>query len=66
MDMPERLKTSEAARYVGVAPRTLVAYVNAGRVRAYRFSERKLLFDRSALDEFLEGISTSSAGGGGK
>ena len=66
MNTHARLKTSDAAEYIGVTSRTLVRWVNAGRVRAYKFSPRRLAFDKEDLDAFLEAHASISADEVGK
>lgn len=45
--------TQEAARYIGVTPRTLYRFINDGAVAAYKMG-RVIRLRRSDLDAFLE------------
>jgi excisionase family DNA binding protein len=47
------LGTTEAARYLGVVPRTLYRMIDEGMVAAYKMG-RVIRLKRSDLDEFLD------------
>lgn len=49
----EWLGTQEAARYLGIAPRTLYRFINDGRVAAFKFG-RVIRLRRADLDAFIE------------
>ena len=51
--MPHWMGTQEAARYIGVTPRTLYRFINDGAVPAYKMG-RVIRLRRSDLDAFLE------------
>jgi excisionase family DNA binding protein len=42
----------EAARYLSITPRTLTQYRLDGHIPAYALSEKKILFNRTDLDDF--------------
>ncbi len=48
--------TVEAARLIGVHPKTLLVYINNGRIPCLKLSKRKYLILRSDLEQFLLGI----------
>jgi excisionase family DNA binding protein len=49
----EWMGTQEAARYLGVTPRTLYRFINDGRVAAYKIG-RVIRLQRADLDGFIE------------
>lgn len=52
-DEIEWLNTKEAARRLGVTPRTLYRFVDGGELPAYRFG-RVLRLKKSDVDEYIE------------
>jgi excisionase family DNA binding protein len=50
----DRMKCAEAARYLGVSPRTLRDLTKEGTIPYYRISSRCHLYDIQDLDQFLE------------
>jgi excisionase family DNA binding protein len=49
------LRYQEAAQYTRVSVATLRRAVDSGRLRAYRPSEGRVVFDKSELDQFVHG-----------
>jgi excisionase family DNA binding protein len=50
---PRWATKEEAAQHVGVHPRTIVRWVEEGRLRAYRAGPRLLRFNLNDLDDML-------------
>jgi excisionase family DNA binding protein len=50
----EWLSTQEAARRLGVTPRTLYRFIDQGELPAYRFG-RVIRLKATEVDEFIEG-----------
>jgi len=48
------LGTAEAARYLGITPRTLYRLIDEGQLPAYRFG-RVIRLKQSDVDTFVEG-----------
>lgn len=46
--------TQEAARYLGITPRTLYRFINDGQLPAYKMG-RVIRLKQSDLDEFIDG-----------
>jgi excisionase family DNA binding protein len=55
-----RLSTADAAKRLGVAPRTLYGLIDEGRLAAFR-EGRKIYVDRDELDRFAEGFDGGDA-----
>jgi excisionase family DNA binding protein len=53
------LTSSEAADHCRVSLRTLMKKVDSGHIPCVRFSTRKLLFKRDAIDEALGKLTTT-------
>ncbi|MEL7207821.1 MAG: helix-turn-helix domain-containing protein [Actinomycetota bacterium] len=49
----EWLSTAEAAKRLGITPRTLYRFVNEGQLAGYRFG-RVIRLKASEIDEFIE------------
>jgi excisionase family DNA binding protein len=49
------LNTSEAARLLGVAPKTVLRLIQAGRLPAI-YIHRRYLIPRRAVEEFVEAV----------
>ncbi len=52
-DKGEWLSTAEAAKYVGVTPRTLYRFIDLGDLAAFRFG-RVIRVRTSDVDDFIE------------
>ncbi|MEJ5073423.1 helix-turn-helix domain-containing protein [Enterobacter ludwigii] len=53
---------SEAAAYIGVAPRTMANWHSTGRVKIpfYKVGRKKTLYLKSDLDTYLESVRQSA------
>lgn len=49
----EWMGTQEAARHLGITPRTLYRFINDGRIAAYKIG-RVIRLQRADLDAFIE------------
>ena len=47
------LNTEQAARYLGISPRTLESLVSSGEIRPVRITPRARRFMRETLDTFM-------------
>src|SRR5260370_42373314 len=54
---PRLLAKVDAGRYLGVSPRTIDNLVASGKLVPVRLLNRRLLFDRHALDQLVGGLS---------
>jgi excisionase family DNA binding protein len=52
-DPPRWLSTAEAARRLGITPRTLYRFIDEGQLPAYRFG-RVIRLQEHEVDEFVE------------
>jgi putative molybdopterin biosynthesis protein len=50
---PNWLSTAEAARYLGITPRTLYRFIDQGQLPAYRFG-RVIRLKQADVDQFIE------------
>ena len=61
-----RLKTKEAAAYLGVSPRTLEKYRVTGGGPPFHKVFTRVVYDAADLDEWLQGCRRSSTSDGGR
>ena len=52
------LTVKEAAERLNVQPHTLRAWINQGKVKAYRLTARMLRLDAEELDAFMAKVAT--------
>ena len=52
------LNTKAVADYLSVHPRTILRYVQQGRLRAIRLSSLSLRFEPSDLENFISNLAT--------
>jgi excisionase family DNA binding protein len=58
-DLRPMVDTEDAARYVGVVPRTLYGLVKGGRIAAYRHNQG-LLFRVADLNAYIESATVKA------
>jgi excisionase family DNA binding protein len=56
---PRLLAKVDAGRYLGVSPRTVEAFVAAGRLQAVKLLGRKALYDVQDLDQLVDQVKAS-------
>lgn len=58
----KKLTRSEAADYIGVAPRTLANWHSTGRVKIpfYKVGRKKTIYLKSDLDAYLQSVRQSA------
>lgn len=57
---PEYVSIPEAAREVGVHPKTIRRWISAGRLHGYRFGPRMIRVDRTEVRAMLKPLATAS------
>ncbi|HEU0047497.1 MAG TPA: helix-turn-helix domain-containing protein [Nitrososphaera sp.] len=57
----ERCTPAEACEFLKISRQTLRRYTAEGRITVHRYSSQKLIYLKSALDQFLDDMKVEAA-----